>query len=45
MVAVVQPILGYFGLQNLCIDPTAPAAKRAHCYVPCTNDTVANTIG
>ena len=25
MAAVVQPILGYFGLQNLCIDPTAPA--------------------
>ena len=25
MAAVVQPILVYFGLQNLCIDPTAPA--------------------
>ena len=25
MAAVVHPILGYFGLQNLCIDPTAPA--------------------
>ena len=32
MAAVVQPILGYFGLQNLCIDPTAPAAVVcSHC--------------
>ena len=27
MAAMVQPILAYFCLQNLCIDPTAPAAK------------------
>ena len=27
MAAVVQPILAYFVLQNLCIDPTAPAGQ------------------
>ena len=38
MAAVVQPILGYFGLQNLCIDPTvdptAPAEPVSNNFCP-----------
>ena len=44
MAAVVQPILAYFGLQNLCIDPTAPAAPAGAAPVDSTRPKVSLPI-